>query len=136
MPDVVSFSFNATLGTAPGAKTPGPGGFLESAAFPLFAAGERRAQAPWLGAAAGLPPAMREAYAVEQLQLLCIAQVRQPCTNSGSVMGTKTFGMHAAAATCDAQGVCAGWRQETLLFRSKRLLSRVRAVRIFFESAE
>ena len=75
VPNVLSFSFNATLGTAANGAT--SGGVTRSAAFPLFLAGERRAMAPWAGSPGQLPGSMREAYAPEQLQLLCVAQVRR-----------------------------------------------------------
>jgi hypothetical protein len=77
VPQVVSFAFNATLGAAAksGAGAAGAGaGFAQAAAFPLFAAGARRARAPWPGALDDLPAGMREAYAPEQLQLLCISE--------------------------------------------------------------
>lgn len=78
VPEVLSFSFNATLGTAIGAAAtagPGPGGPRESVSSPLFSAGERRSQAPWAGTGS-LPLSMQEAYTPSQVQLLCAAEVR------------------------------------------------------------
>lgn len=76
VPEVLSFSFNATLGTAVGAAAAaGQQGPRESVSFPLFSAGERRSQAPWAGSSI-LPPSMQEAYTPSQVQLLCAAEVR------------------------------------------------------------
>ena len=75
VPEVLSFSCNATLGTAGGAAAPGQRGPRESVSFPLFSAGERRSQAPWAGTGS-LPLSMQEAYTPSQVQLLCAAEVR------------------------------------------------------------
>ncbi|CAL8464921.1 g4456 [Coccomyxa elongata] len=72
VPEVLSFSFNATLGTARGSAG-GQRGPAESVSFPLFSAGERRSQAPWAGNGS-LPPSMQEAYSPNQIQLLCTAE--------------------------------------------------------------
>lgn len=75
VPEVLSFSFNATLGTAKGTVS---GGLardpVESVSFPLFMGGERRSMAALVGNGS-LPRSMQEAYVPSQVQLLCVAEV-------------------------------------------------------------
>lgn len=84
---MLSFSFNATLGTARGSAG-GQRGPVESVSFPLFSAGERRSQAPWAGNGS-LPASMQEAYSSSQIQLLCTAEVG-PFPVNGSFLGDST----------------------------------------------
>jgi hypothetical protein len=75
VPEVVSFSFNATLGTAKGTQHGSSSCRpVESVSFPLFTAGERRSQAPLMGNGS-LPRSMQETYVPAQVQLLCVAEV-------------------------------------------------------------
>ena len=70
VPEVVAFGFNATLQAGGGS-----GAFLQQLSFPLFAAGERRAQAPWAGRGP-LPAGLQDAYVPSQIMLLCVSQAR------------------------------------------------------------
>ena len=70
VPEIVAFGFNAALQAGGGS-----GAFLQQLSFPLFAAGERRAQAPWAGAGP-LPPGLQDAYVPSQIMLLCVSQAR------------------------------------------------------------
>ena len=75
VPEVVDFSFNMTLGTAQAARAAKPTQFVESVTFPLFLGGERRSRAQW-ASPGSLPGSMQLAYDASQLQLLCVAEVR------------------------------------------------------------
>ncbi len=84
VPDVAAFGMNVTLLAAGPARG---GAFVERLSFPLFAAGERRAQAPWAGAGP-LPAGLQLDYVPSQLMLLCVAQARRyparlPCITQG-----------------------------------------------------
>ena len=71
VPGITSFSVNATLGSNYTSH-----GFARAATFPLFSAGERRVQAPWVTNASSIPDALRDEYAPNQVQLLCASEVR------------------------------------------------------------
>ncbi len=92
MPDVAAFGMNVTLLAAGPARG---GAFVERLSFPLFAAGERRAQAPWAGAGP-LPAGLQLDYVPSQLMLLCVAQAR----------------LYPARLPCITQGACAALASE------------------------
>ena len=80
VPEVAAFGFNATV------QAGGPAGgsgdaFLQQLSFPLFAAGERRAQAPWAGRGP-LPAGLQDAYVPSQILLLCVSQARHGLSSS------------------------------------------------------
>ncbi|KAK9863698.1 hypothetical protein WJX84_001768 [Apatococcus fuscideae] len=69
VPQITSFSVNATLGSNFTAH-----GFARAATFPLFSAGERRVQSPWVTNASSIPDVLRDEYAPNQVQLLCASE--------------------------------------------------------------
>ena len=75
VPEVVDFKFNMTLGTSQAARAARPTQFVESVTFPLFLGGERRSRAQW-ASPGSLPGSMQLAYDASQMQLLCVAEVR------------------------------------------------------------
>ena len=97
VPEVVTFGFNATL-LAGGPAGGDSGSFLQQLSFPLFAAGERRAQAPWAGRGP-LPAGLQEAYVPSQLVLLCVSQARSRSSNANQMQRLGMLGREATFAT-------------------------------------
>ena len=116
VPEVVAFGFNATL-LAGGPAGGGGGAFLQQLSFPLFAAGERRAQAPW-ASRGPLPAGLQDAYVPSQLMLLCVSQARTGPSHaeqwSAAVAGYAwkrslliPVGLVGRACSIGQQGLCA-----------------------------
>lgn len=95
VPGITSFSVNATLGSNYTAH-----GFARASTFPLFSAGERRVQAPWVTNASSIPDALRDEYAPNQVQLLCASEVSLAGPLSSSLAGNGTGSWPAGPGHC------------------------------------
>lgn len=83
VPNVVSFSANATLGVVHGNASD----HLDTLSFPLFDAGASRSRQNWVADSADLPLEVRDTYNAGQTKLLCLAEVSFPALISACVFG-------------------------------------------------
>jgi len=87
---VAGFYLNASIGSVANGDM---GDFEARMTFPLFAGGERQLQRKWVGNGT-LPAGMGDQYTDDQLELLCVAEVRVNVARQAGVLDTcSTFGL-------------------------------------------
>jgi hypothetical protein len=87
---VAGFYLNASIGSVANGDM---GDFEARMTFPLFVGGERQLQRKWVGNGT-LPAGMGDQYTDDQLELLCVAEVRSSVARQAEVFDTcSTFGL-------------------------------------------